>query len=1458
MSKIKLDNLNRVEDPTYILTRRNGQRICQLPAKEIKFKDTMHTSETTFSVYKNDCEVYWEQIKDFKLIYCPEYEMFYEIVLNLEESDETVKSISAYSLGVCELSQILLHNIEINTETDIARDDYEITVLYNDQNSNASMLDRILEKAPHYSIEYVSPTIAGIQRTFSFDGKSIYDAFIEIEEEYDCLFDVRCTLDSNNLVKRSIRVYDLKDYCSDCGTRGEFNGTCTNCGGTNIISGYGDDTTIFVSVDNLADNIKYSTDTDSVKNCFKLEAGDDLMTATIRNCNPNGSDYIWYISDDVREDMSTALQSKLETYDTLYESYQKTVTYTPTNSIRTAYNILLNKYIALNAQYSLGMDDLSPIAATLTGYAELMAALYNTIDFNLFLQTSMMPNAELSNTTAAAQVALLTAGNLSPVAVTNLQACSVSTASNAVQGMARVIVDSRYQVKIVDGATLTAYSSSSSTRTWVGAIKVTSYSNEEDTYTTGTITISINSDYATYVSQKIGKMLDNDSDITDIVDMFKPSVSNTTFANFLKQHSLDNLSNLEKCCQGCIDILVEQGIANPSNWASASVNLYNTIYLPYYQKLGLIQAEMVTRENEIATIYGVYNESGQVQTNGMQTILYARIEAIQSALNFEAFIGDTLWKEFAAYRREDTYTNSNYISDGLNTSELFLMAQQFMEVAEKEIKTSATNQHSISATLKNLLAMPEFAPIRDHFEVGNWIRIEVDDEIYKLRLLDYEINYDQLENLSITFSDVMYEDKKLGSDAPSVINSAASMASSYGAVQKQATRGNNSASVVQNWVNKGLALTTSQIVNSADNQNVTWDRYGLLLREYSSIDDNYDDRQLKIINRGLYVTDDNWLTSKAGIGAFTFYNPSTKQTEEGYGVIADKLVGHLILGESLGIYNEGNSVAITNIGITIKNGTNTVFTADTSGNVSIVGSITATSGYIGGVSGWVITSGGIYSGTANTGTSAGDVTLSTSDFTRSINGTSRSNLRFAIGSKFGVKNDGTVYASGGVFSGEITATSLTLGSNVTIPYNKISSTPDLTVYVQQDVTIGSTPSSTTTGFKVSSAGLLTASNAVIYGSIYATSLTLGSGVTVASSSVSGLASVATSGSYSSLSDKPDLTVYIQKDGTIGSTPASDATGFTVSSAGLLQASNAIIYGTVYASAGMISGDLSIGGALKVYQSASSSTIGGYVGFMYGSQGFLDGTTASTNGIVLSNSDGSQYIIVTDTGVRMTSTYNSSERDLYLADGHMRYTGSSIYFGAANTSSNTVLRMYNSSGVIGTRLFTYDVGAELDLYNASGSNRAAMFVNNNSDNDYGVLRLYNAGISYKDITYWSVPTILYTNSSPSSSVSSGTYTTNTAMSNYNMFIVEFCWSTTYTNDRSSCIVYRTSDSSVVAFLNMSWFTGSSGYVSSVHREVSFNFSNNRITFGGATRAYASNSVESSDTYAIPTRIIAFKV
>ena len=912
--RIMFDAANNPEAPTVVLAQRNGDKLGQIDARSISISDSFNdASEMSFKVYKElngeECTL-WDEITNFKLIYCVEWNEWFEITVELDETAETVKTVFATALGWAELGQINLYNIEINTEDDIARDDYkEPTVLFDATNPEISLLNRITEKAPHYKITHVDGSIAKIQRTFSFDNTSIVDAFQDIADEIKCIFILKAETDGHTgELNRSIEVYDLQNHCADCGHRWdsvEQDDICPKCGSENIEPGYGDDTTIFITSDELADNIGFETDTDAVKNCFKLEGGDDLMTATIRNCNPNGTDYLWHFSDDMKHDMPKELVDKIDAYDKLYEYYQKehVVMQSATGALN-LYNQLVDKYRVFN-------EHLEKINVPIVGYPALMNAYYNTIDFNLYLTSSMMPSAETMETDANKELAKLNTANLSPVAVQNVDVISNATADNAILSMARLVVDTRFKIKINSSSLIKG----SSTCTWTGSFTVTNYYDEEDTATGGNVVVSINENYVEFVKQKVEKQLSRDKiEDVDIIGLFEMEYS--SFVNELRKYSLNRLKSFQGACQAVLDILIEQGIADKETWSSGDPNLYDDLYYPYLRKLNAINSEISLREQEISVIVGTKDADGDIVKYGLQNYLDEYRNEIHDALDFEKYIGEDLWLDFCAYRREDKYSNDNFISDALDNKELFDRAQEFIELATQEIHKSAEQQHSISSSLKNLLLIDKFIPIIDSFSVGNWLRIMVDDTIYKLRLIGYSIDYDDIEDIDVEFSDVI-KSKDSVSDIQSVLDQASSMATSYDSVKRQAADGKNTSNMVSGWVADGLDLTNMTIVGNAENQNIEWGERGLLAREYLPITDTYDDRQLKLINRGLYVTSDGWETARAGIGNFMFWNPKTKKNEEAYGVIADTIVGNIILSEEVGIYNKNNSITMDGNGFTL-------------------------------------------------------------------------------------------------------------------------------------------------------------------------------------------------------------------------------------------------------------------------------------------------------------------------------------------------------------------------------------------------------------------------------------------------------------------------------------------------------------------------------------------------------------
>lgn len=914
--RIKFDKSHNAIKPTIVLATRSGKKLGVIQAEAIQISDSMNTYfELSFQVHKESngqkC-VLWDQIEDFKLVWCREWDIWFEIQVEISEANSTVKNINAISLGEAELGQVMLYGIEINTENDISRDAYDAdnpTVLYRSDLPSSSLLHRIMEKVPHYKIKHVDASIASIQRTFTFDSTSLYDAFQQIAEEISCIFVINSgTNKETGKIAREISVYDLEAYCLDCGYRDTYFKTCPKCnneGGKGVLSGYGEDTTIFVSTENLADDITYTTDVDSVKNCFRLEGGDDLMTATITNCNANGSSYIWYISDLTKRDMSEELVKKLEEYDDKYDEYQNEYKIKLDEKVDD-YNSLVDKYLDINK----GSKNLEKIPKEIIGYPNLMTAYYNTIDFYLYLKSELMPTVKMQDTSAALEADKLEDYLINhSVAVSSLKSCSSSTASSTVLSTAKVVVDSRYQVKVATGEF------NKNSATWAGTLTITNYSDKDDTSTTESITVSINEDQESYIKQKLDKALDSGDEDgkygiiaifdLDISEERNPSTGLYTgaFAKEIKKYGLSSLESFRDSCQECLDIMIEQGVADDETWAekaeSGKSNLYEKLYLSYYRKHAALLDEIKKREEEIETIVGKYDANENLISPGLQTILEEEQANIQEELNFEKNLGG-LWLEFIAYRREDTYSNENYISDGLDNKELFEKALEFIDVAKKEIYKSATLQHSITASLKNLLVMKEFEPIVDYFSVGNWIRIRVNDVVYRLRLISYTIDFDNLSNISIEFSDVL-ECANGVSDVASILEQAASMATSYGSIQRQASQGNKANVKINDFLETGLNTALVQI-QSNNSEDITMTKNGLLCRSYNAITDDYSPKQLKLTHNILALTEDNWETVSLGIGEhdFSYYDENEVLTQgTGYGVSAKFLTAGYINGSQI-------------------------------------------------------------------------------------------------------------------------------------------------------------------------------------------------------------------------------------------------------------------------------------------------------------------------------------------------------------------------------------------------------------------------------------------------------------------------------------------------------------------------------------------------------------------------------
>lgn len=966
MAKVLFNSQGIIETPTLLLQHKNFETIGNGGVTNVSgltYKSNFNdANEVSFKIHKFNNEKkhpLWDSMVDFKIIYIPQLHERFEISVTTSEEDpnDVSKSITGTSLCEAELSQITLRNVQINTETDMTNPLYDEnfpTILYRDPEEydsvenlaiwekskydylkdktaypteesvivrkksilkHASLLHRVLEKAPHYSILYVADTLKKLKTVheFTFDGTDILSALKDtIADDFHCVF----IFNSEN---RTISVLDLYSTCNNCGYRGDYMDECPECGSNNITNKYGEDTNILINSTNLTTQITLDSNSDSLKNCFYITGADDAINAAIANVNPNGTQYIYFFSNDTLADMPTELQSKLRSYNTLYDEINTTREYNLKTDRVAEYNKVIN-YI--NTKFaSMSKDDQDKIEyptliSPLVGYPALTSAWYSAMDVYYFLNDSMMPVIDVDGMGLDDSIIAIQDGlkDLGGVAVTGIKAITQSAVKGSVDALVKTFFSASYYDMNITDSLLSDYNSSTGKRTWSGTITLTSHSqmDENNQYLTKSVKITTDVIESTekYIEQKITRMTNRADDIKD-KQITSIKLTEDKFKEQLGYYSLTELNNLKKEFEACRDIAVD-GFTDESVDVQYNNSELKNKYINFYSgRIVDIQNEIKTRESQIEAVNAIYNT--EKSTGEIQDI----VNSVKTELDLENYLGEELYMLWYSYRREDDYSNDNYSSTGLDDVTLIKRATELVEAAQKELYKAGNLQYSLSATMGNLLALDEFKPIKDKFEVGNFIKVGIDDKVYSLRLMSYETDFDSIQDMPVEFSTV--EKVYTGySDVQSVLDASRSMATSFSSVKDQVDKSKKTTDTVNDWSDNGINGDNTQFTNSSE-QTILINKNGILGRSYDDQLDEFSLKQFKLVNNGMYFTKDGWKSIETGIGRFTYRDINGNLVED-YGIIAKTVVGNLIIGKELQIYNEDKSIVIDENGLTIDGG----------------------------------------------------------------------------------------------------------------------------------------------------------------------------------------------------------------------------------------------------------------------------------------------------------------------------------------------------------------------------------------------------------------------------------------------------------------------------------------------------------------------------------------------------------
>ncbi len=898
------------------------------------------------------------QLTDYSVILAPGFGYF-EVSPSVNDTATEIKNISGSSLGESELSQLLC-TLECNTEIDIAREDYVPTILYNANNPDASLIDRILSYAPSYTVGTVDDTIKNIQRTFTFSKTDILSCFSQIAEEINCLFDVVVKKEEDGNVIRQVNIYDAC-YCGNCNGRNILNGICQDCGSEHI-RGIGEDTTIQIGTDNLSDEITISSD-GKMKNCFIVEGGDELMTNFVNGISPSGTNKIYQFSEETKNAFSPALRHKYKEYTKKYDSLR-------------------------------------------TDYEKIFETECKIGDLILYLQSGRMPSAETAKRNLHEETAHILAAYKKnfPSGLGLSSSKDIGSKNNIIRQIFSIFLDDGYAIRQENGE----YHPDG--KYWTGNLILYEIQNNDSNATicvgkdTSTVTFSDSGtaptvetfsiifseeNYKSYVKQKVALHIKNYKYIKD---------QNKNNPKDWQKYSLNRLYSYQDGYESCRQTLNElRDTADTSNihpaidemldGYDAQINMISDYvtrledmihflyfycgdpdhssapkifktceeaflnmihYIRYGTWTGGSESEntdtplycsdcgstnvtvngcnschgnVVTYSDLATAIYGYYNEHPDHN-------LKTQKKTIHDSLNLQTCLGDTLYKELSSHIREDVYTNNNFISNGLenNNTKLINMAKELLQKAGQELEKACVPQHTLSGNIHAFVAFRTLDkkdfPIQnayDKFKLGNLMKYLSDDgTIYKLRLSSEEFSWEGSEvRLNVEFTDMVHSAGGGISDIDTLVQQIGNLSTSFDSVKKQAEQGSEVKKDFTDIKNEGLFHSLKNALN-ARNQDVRITDEGITLRRYDHETDGYYDTQMKLVNRNIVLTDDNWKTAKMAVGLGQYSGKPQ------YGVWADVLVGNLIAGEKLVISNNEDAskatVTIDKNGIDMTNG----------------------------------------------------------------------------------------------------------------------------------------------------------------------------------------------------------------------------------------------------------------------------------------------------------------------------------------------------------------------------------------------------------------------------------------------------------------------------------------------------------------------------------------------------------
>lgn len=297
----------------------------------------------------------------------------------------------------------------------------------------------------------------------------------------------------------------------------------------------------------------------------------------------------------------------------------------------------------------------------------------------------------------------------------------------------------------------------------------------------------------------------------------------------------------------------------------------------------------------------VINGTPYVSYAHSQGVCLAKMDVTKKETDMNTYFTEGELVRLSPFIREDEFSDSNFLLTGYESEEENMnIKQELLKAGQEELKKICQPKLSFDATMANILSIPEFAPIKKQFKLGNFIRIDIGyGYIKRARLLEVKVNFDNASDFSCTFGDLISTKSQIDKHAD-LLKQAVSAGQSVASNQSKWQKGADKATELDKKINDGLASATLE-VGRANGQNLIWNEYGLWGRKLvEGTTDEYEDEQFRIVNNRILFSDDGFKSSKGLFGKFEIDGVTH------WGVLSDAVVSGYISGSRI----EGGSMVI--------------------------------------------------------------------------------------------------------------------------------------------------------------------------------------------------------------------------------------------------------------------------------------------------------------------------------------------------------------------------------------------------------------------------------------------------------------------------------------------------------------------------------------------------------------------